>query len=211
MKVMHHTSYKTSTQSGFSLIEVLVSLAIFTFVSVAAMGALLVLIDANRKAQNLQAVMTNISFAMDSMTREIRTGSHYYCRNVVNSVMSSAGTDTRDCGNAAGARALAFNESGSSLIDSASCSDSDNRRIAYRYNRTQDSIQRKICDNDWLRLTSSEVIITDAKFIVSGAMGANSTDDTPVVTIHIEGTAGDADTGTAFALQTTVTQYGLDI
>ncbi|MEL6804355.1 MAG: type II secretion system protein, partial [Bacteroidota bacterium] len=64
---------------GFSLIELLVSVSIYIVVITMAVGTLLVLIDANAKAQNMQDVMTNLTFAIDSMTREVRTGRGYYC------------------------------------------------------------------------------------------------------------------------------------
>ena len=84
---------------GFTLVEMMVSMAIFAVVAVVAAGALLRIIDANKKAQGIQSAMTNINFALESMTRELRTGTKYACNN---------GDFT-----------------GSSIGDSASCSLSD--------------------------------------------------------------------------------------
>src|ERR1035437_3022439 len=70
------------TSSGFTLIEMLVSIAIFMVVAVIAVAALLKIVDANRKSQTLQDAVNNINFAMDSITREIRVGSDYYGSNV---------------------------------------------------------------------------------------------------------------------------------
>src|ERR1035437_8676661 len=67
------------TSSGFTLIEMLVSIAIFMVVAVIAVAALLKIVDANRKSQTLQDAINNINFAMDSITREIRVGSTYDC------------------------------------------------------------------------------------------------------------------------------------
>jgi len=62
---------------GFTLIEIMVSLAIFAIVVVVATGALLSTIDATKKAQATQTVLTNLNLALEGMTREIRTGSDY--------------------------------------------------------------------------------------------------------------------------------------
>ena len=107
---------KGSKILGFSLIEVLVSLSIFAVVMTIAVGSLMVLITSNSKAQNTQAIMTNMSYALDSMTREIRTGSDYYC-DVAGSLPND-GEATRNC--PLGTSGFAFNEGGVSLTEFAS-------------------------------------------------------------------------------------------
>src|SRR3990167_4369943 len=64
---------------GFSLIEILVSIAIFSVVMITAAGALLATIDANHKAQAIQLAMNNLGFALESMSRVIREGNTYHC------------------------------------------------------------------------------------------------------------------------------------
>lgn len=59
---------------GFTLIEMLVAVAIFSIVLVIALGAILTIFDANKKAQTLTSVMNNLNFAVESMTRSIKTG-----------------------------------------------------------------------------------------------------------------------------------------
>jgi prepilin-type N-terminal cleavage/methylation domain-containing protein len=66
-------------QNGFTLLEMLVSLAIFTVVAVFAVGALVRITGLNRRAQTLQSSMTNMSFALESMSREMRVGSNFNC------------------------------------------------------------------------------------------------------------------------------------
>jgi prepilin-type N-terminal cleavage/methylation domain-containing protein len=68
---------KQNAQSGFSLIEMLVSIAIFMVVAVIAVTALLKIVDASKKSQTLQDTVNNINFAMDSITRELRVGKDY--------------------------------------------------------------------------------------------------------------------------------------
>lgn len=59
--------------------EIIVSLAIFSVVSVVAVGALLKIIDANKKAQSIQSAMTNINYALEAMSRELRVSNVFMC------------------------------------------------------------------------------------------------------------------------------------
>jgi len=73
-----------NTTGGFTLIEMIVSLAIFTVVAVIAVGALIKILDANKKAINLKTVTNSLNFALESMTREMRVGSKYYINSNAN-------------------------------------------------------------------------------------------------------------------------------
>lgn len=70
---------RQSTERGFTLLEMLVSLAIFIVVAVIAVGSLVRITALNRQAQTLQASMNNINFVLESMSREMRFGSSFYC------------------------------------------------------------------------------------------------------------------------------------
>jgi prepilin-type N-terminal cleavage/methylation domain-containing protein len=197
-------------QQGFSLIEVLVSLAIFTVVMVMAVGMLMVLIHANARAQNIQTVMVNISFALDSITREARTGSDFYCGSP--DQLPVSGSATSNCQN--GGAAFSFNEGGKSLTGNTL---PDSRRIGIRVNNGV--LERRLGygdgdgiyeDVDWSPITSDAVHITDLEFYVTGATRGDTM--SPTVTIYIAGTAGamDGSEGT-FSIQTTVVQQLLDV
>jgi len=64
---------KISQKKGFTLIEMLVSIALFSIVITIAMGSIFTIIDANRKSQTLTLVMNNLNFALEIMTRDIKT------------------------------------------------------------------------------------------------------------------------------------------
>src|SRR5581483_4314819 len=55
---------------GFTLIELMVASTIFIIVMVIAISSVLNIINVNRKAQSLNSIMTNLSFALESMVRE---------------------------------------------------------------------------------------------------------------------------------------------
>ena len=64
---------------GFTLIEIIVSLAIFSVVAVIAIGALVRVTSANRQAQSIQSGVNNVNFVLDTMSREMRVGTNFVC------------------------------------------------------------------------------------------------------------------------------------
>lgn len=200
-------------QAGFSLIEVLVSLSIFAIIVTMGVGSMLVLIDANAKAQNTQQVINNVSFMLDSMSRDLRTGFGYYCHNNVASLNGEfAANDSfsvRDCVN--GGSGIVFTETGGSLTGVGAGSS----RIGYRLSQIDGVgvIERRIGQNgSWEPVTSSEVDITNLRFVVTGTDRAPANRVSPKVTIMIEGVMGaGTELEARFALQTSITQQTLDL
>lgn len=68
-----------TNRAGFTLLEMIVSMGIFSFVAVIAVGSLVRITGLNRQAQSLQSAMNNVSFALESISREMRFGTNYYC------------------------------------------------------------------------------------------------------------------------------------
>lgn len=62
---------------GFTLIEMIVATAVFIVVIVSAMAAFLNMSDIQRKTTAFRAINDNLNFAVETMTREIRSGSGY--------------------------------------------------------------------------------------------------------------------------------------
>jgi prepilin-type N-terminal cleavage/methylation domain-containing protein len=73
---MSRNTITKEKKGGFTLIEMLVSVALFTVVLTVTLGAILTIIDANRKARSLMSVMGNLNFAVDSITRSVKTGTN---------------------------------------------------------------------------------------------------------------------------------------
>lgn len=69
----------SSVQSGYTLVELIVAAGLFAFVMVLASGAYLIMIGVNRQAQSIAVGIDNLSFALETMTRTIRTGRNYRC------------------------------------------------------------------------------------------------------------------------------------
>ena len=82
---MHSSSHQVPRYSnrshtrdhGFTLVEMIVALMIFSAVSTVALGAVIKIIGANKKAQTLQTAVTNMNFALDAISRDFRVGSGF--------------------------------------------------------------------------------------------------------------------------------------
>ena len=64
-------------RGGFTLLEMIVSIGIFSILVTAAIGVMISISNAQIKAVNNQITQDNIRFSMELMTKEIRTGSEY--------------------------------------------------------------------------------------------------------------------------------------
>ena len=67
-------------QSGFTLLEMFCPPSLFFIVvMLIAVGSLLSIIDASRKAQAQKEVLNNLNFAIEGLARTARVGSTYHC------------------------------------------------------------------------------------------------------------------------------------
>ena len=206
MRIILLNKYNTQSlqkSRGFSLIELLVSISLFTIVLTVAVGGLLVLIDANARAQNMQQVMTELSFAIDSISREVRTGRGLYCSNTEPS-QSLSETTVRDCN---GSVYLSVVEGGESLTGGQS-----SKRITFHYDSANEQVRRRVGDGDWFPLTADDVHITEMFFYVSDSdTGASGNEVQANATIYIEGYVGEkATVDSSFSLQTTISRRIID-
>lgn len=210
---------------GFTLIEMIVSLGVFSVVLTITTGALLSLISSNQRYQNEQNVMTNLSFTLDSMTRELRTGFNYNCVsaannstnvfstiNPTNSNQEGLGTTTRSCPSGRGTNTfhgVSFYEGGNSISGASS------KRILYFYNADDKKIYRKVGNSAPQSIVSESISIEGANFFVTDTDDLFTTGDRkqPTVTIRVEARARDA-TGIAakvYYIQSSVTQRQIDL
>ena len=88
---------------GYTLVELVVAVGLFAVVMLLASGAYLIMIGLNRQVQGIATGINNLSFALETMTRTIRTGSQYGC--------PSAGVDCPS----GGSDFVVLNESGQEM------------------------------------------------------------------------------------------------
>jgi prepilin-type N-terminal cleavage/methylation domain-containing protein len=90
--------YRIQTKKGFTLIEMIVVVGIFSVVMTIAMGAIFTIVSANKSAQALASVMDNLNSALDTMSRNTRFGSSFQC-NGTNISISRGGQSSCPTGN----------------------------------------------------------------------------------------------------------------
>ncbi|HEY4473969.1 MAG TPA: prepilin-type N-terminal cleavage/methylation domain-containing protein [Candidatus Paceibacterota bacterium] len=199
------------TRFGFTLIEIMVATSLFAIVMMIAVGALLSLVEANKRAQAINAVMNNVSAAMETMTRNIRVGRVYHCESTAADVSPETLASVNDCAEFGGLL-FAFEPSNGGLSDS-------NDQTVYRLNGTQ--IERSLCsgvnqscaggtkNGAWIAITAPEIRISSLRFFVKGSPKEDGFQ--PRVLIVMKGEAPVPGGATTFSIQSTVAQRVLDI
>jgi prepilin-type N-terminal cleavage/methylation domain-containing protein len=201
------------TTGGFTLIEMIVSLAIFTIVAVVAVGALIKILDANKKAINLKTVTNSLNFALESMTREMRVGSKYYISSNSNAAIPSSYTPTNQKQSIdSGSWVIAFT---SSKPDSTkNC----NLIFAYRYHNVStgnnpddwrlQKAQQSTCSDtiNSGNVGYTDIVTPDIRFTkVTATVDASRV--TPQVELFFQGNSGTKDKlKVEFAIQTKISQ-----
>lgn len=216
---------KFTNKAGFTLIEMIVSLGVFAIVVTTAVGAVLMLIASNQQLQGEQSVMTNLSFALDTMTREMRTGYNFYCtqssdnsgnNNIFhnsNNPESILDDSVRDCASGRSPsshqfQGVSFYEGGNSITGSSGA-----RRIMYYYDTDAKTIMRRVGNEDAQSIVSSGLVIQNAEFFVTGTNRLETADDIeqPTITLYIVAQEKDDTSSKTYNLSTTVTQRTLDL
>lgn len=195
-----------NNESGFSLVEMVVAVGLFSIVMVVSVATLFALVNAHRKAQALQSVINNLNISLDGMARALRMGSHYHC--------GSTGTisEPRDC--AAGDVFLAFEPYGGAANDLTD-------QWVYKYEGSQLlKSENGGASGTFFPLTAPEIVIEDLKFYVRGSVGGcddiGGGDCVPIqpsVVAVVTGTAESTNTKarSSFHIQVAATQRLLGI
>ncbi|MDO8594704.1 MAG: type II secretion system protein [bacterium] len=190
------TNFSPENSRGFTLIEMLVAIGIFSIIMVISVGSLLSLIEANRKAQALKTVVNNLHFALENMSRNIRTGDTYHCG-------SGSPEEPLDCPDTSDP-VLVFKGRQKNMF------------IAYKLNngaieRSQDTNAGTLMvPSNFIPITAPEVIVNQLQFFVDGT--ENDDGKQPRVLIVVKGEMqGKSKVKTMFDIETLVSQRLLDI
>lgn len=194
----------------------IVALGIFSIVAVVALGALVKIISANQKAQTLQSSITNLNFALDAMSRELRVGTAYHCDEnpsgynydgVTLAMQACPSTAAVSSNNSSAA--LVFKSSKTGPYNGSTC----NLAYAYRFvpNGVNWSLQKatqSTCGtsiSNTLDVPNGFSDIIDPNVTITGYYIKVQPDVFPRVTIRISGYAGFREKEkTFFDVQTTV-------
>ena len=166
---------------GFTLLEMVVAVGVFSVAILLATSSFLSLQNSEKKIQSAVNIQNNLRFAMEVMAKEIRTGGAYHCG-------TDPGTEPLDC--LSGSSSLTFkNALGQTVI----------------YRKIDSSIQKSSDGGIIFQpLTSSDIKVDELKFYVVGAL--LNDDIQPRVLINIK-SSGQVGTGlNEISLQTSVSQ-----
>lgn len=194
---------------GFTLIEMMVALSLFAIVMTISIGTLLIMVDINAKAQAVYSASTNLSYALDTISREIRMGSEYYCSNY-SSIPTGTGippttTNIPPIRNCDPGNAIAFTPNNSATREEYATSTCDG-------NPLHQCIKQRKGNGGWADVTSDEVNITKFEIITENTGYSGSNDfSQPVVTLRIGGEVYNGlDVATTFNVQTRIVQHVID-
>ncbi len=175
-------------EEGFTLIELMTAVSIFLVIMTISMTSILGVFDAERKSSSLRAVMGNLNFAIEAMSKEVRFGRNYNCGSTGDLSIP------RNCLPPAGGTQL--NYLSSNDVDTS-------------YRLSGQAIEKQVASGSWIDVTPPEVVITDLVYYVIGAGTSDAVQ--PKVLVKIRGYAGTGRSRSDFTLQTLMTQRALDI
>lgn len=189
------TNHKKTGASGrgFTLVEIMVAVSIFSIVALIATSALINANQLSQKAQATKLVMDNLNFALDSMLFKIRrTGQVFYCSNTHDNFPTFGS---------------ALSCSGGSALVLSSADDPGHSQVMYFFDATDHALKLatnddSIGESEPVRLTSSAVNLSSLVFKVYNAAGESGW---PRVEIALAGMAQVGHATSTFALETTAT------
>lgn len=184
---------------GYTIIETMIAVSIFLVIAVTGMGALLNANLLHQKSQDVLSIIDNLSFIMEDVSRNLRTGYDYHCIDGT-AAGSITGTDTYSC--PGGGAGISFKSSvdGSQWV-----------YAVYEDGTIQKSTSSG-APGTFVVLTSSEIEIdADSGFSVFGAKPPPVDSVQPFVTIKLSGKINYKNVVTPFSLQTSVSQRAIDI
>ena len=186
-------------KNGYTIIETMIAVSLFVIIVMAGMNALLNANLLHQKSQSMRSIIDNLSFIMEDMSRNLRTGYNYRCYDTPG-IINNVGIP-KSC---ASGWALAF--------EPANGLPSNNDQWVYYIDNGK--IFKSIDGAaSFIQLTPDEVFINQSYgFSVLGAESPAAGDkQQPFVTIKLVGNITFKNVVTPFSLQTSVSQRLIDI
>lgn len=204
MKILN----KKESKKGFTLLETLIALSIFSAVVTISVGSVIQILAVNRQSQSMKIVINNLNMALENMTIDLRFGTHYWCEtgeiwNLDPSAEAEGGNDSNPDTSCS---SITFIErKDQDIIPSGgertiNYSLEDNKIIRSIYNDSSSTWEPQ-------SITASPedgLSISKLDFYVHGS--ESSTNEQPRVLMVVSGTAGKEKNTDTFNLETVVSQ-----
>lgn len=189
-------------KKGFTLVEMIVSIGLFTIVLFISTSAFLAVLNADQKSRATRTALDNLNLSLEDMSRRIKTGTTYNC---------GGGAGVNDC------------PSGGTVL---AITDQDNQRVIYKKGVGPGPVTASGCGNvlfsttqgclvrdkagTALAVTGKDINIQNLRFVANGTIPLPDTVQ-PYVVVLVDGTTTAGKITSAFTLQTIVTQRMYDI
>lgn len=218
MSFLFKKQNRQAAESGFTLVELMVSMTIFTVLVTVGIGAVLNATNQHFVTSNVRSIMDSMNYVLEDMARNMRTGTEFRC------VISSPSNDVAYPG-----YIVSSTTSTTSDVIPASCAGVSSNKIIFKtnsganityyiapstYSASPNTILKLSGDpsatNTPQVITPPEVVIDFAKsgFTVRGAEAGDHLQ--PVVIIRLSGTVMYKNIPSTFSIQTTVASRQLD-
>lgn len=190
-------------QKGYTIIETMIAVSLFIIIVMSGMGSLL---NANlifKKSQSMRSIVDSLSFAIEDMSRNIRTGSSYQCFDSAHTTLSPATMGVpRSC---ASGWAIAFEASGGNPTVYTD-------QWVYYISNTGKIFKSIDGASSFVQITPDEVVIDQVYGLsVLGAEPYPANSQQPFVNIRLVGHINFQNVTTPFSLETSASQRALDI
>lgn len=195
----HTLTFRKKLIGGFTLVEMMVAIAVFSIVMVVAMSALLNVIDANNKARSIKTAINNISFALEGISKDMRMGTDYKC-------IDSSNKETGCNPESSGDIAVKYKTSRAEGEGFAYYKfDSNNNKILSCLDRLD--YDCAFNDDGFSAITSKEVKIEKMVFYVLNTEAGSGKQPRVIITLHGQaGPDNKPQLQTDFDLQTSISQ-----
>ena len=203
---------------GFSLVEILVVLGLFSSIATLSLGSLFNAQSVNRRLQETQAILDNINLSTQTITRDIRFGVDFYATSSIPYGNDSPSTKRRNCTY----DAMPSIACGVLIFTSSEASSTLDRVMYYAKNGVLYKTTYPYGEaSSTEQMTSSDVVINSLIFYLEGAQTSSGTNDDndaidykqPLITLLLSGTTRSASgvvASTTFSFQTNISPRELD-
>ena len=191
---------KVNQKLGFTIIETMISISLFLVVVVFGMNALLNANVVHQKSQDMRSILDNLSFILEDMGRNIRTGYNYRCL-ISGDAFPFIVSPQRSCANGLGI-----------ALESAVGLTADNADQWVYYISAGKIYKSTSGGASYFQLNPDEVVLDSTSgFSVLGAESPAGNSQQPLVTIRLSGKITYKNLQTPFIMQTSASQRLIDV